>query len=1001
MSALRRLTLAAVLAGTILPFSPPPVARALTAELFFSEYIEGSSNNKALEIHNGTGFAIDLASSAYNVQMFFNGSSTAGLTINLTGTVATGDVFVLAQASASAPILAQADQTNGAGWFNGDDAVVLRKGSTVIDVIGQIGLDPGAEWGTGLTSTADNTLRRKSTVCAGDINSGDAFDPSAEWDGFATDTFDGLGAHTASCGSEDAPPVVSATTPAAGAVGVALSSNITVTFSEPVGAAPGTFALSCTTSGPHTVAVSGGPATFVLDPDSDFTFDESCTVTVAADHVTDVDVIDPPDNMATDYMFAFTTEQAPIAIHDIQQAAHRSSLAGTVVTTTGIVTAKAGNGFYLQDPSPDATDATSEAIFVFTSSSPVVQVGDAVKVSGTVSEFRPGGASSTNLSSTEITGPTVVVQSSGNPLPPPTVLGIGGRMPPTDVIEDDASGSVETSGVFDPATDGIDFYESLEGMRLQVNNPIAVGPTNAFGEIFVVPDGGANASLRTPRGGVLVRPSDFNPERIALDDTVLSGGTPDVNVGDGFTTPAVGVLDYSFGNFKLNVTQPLTRDDNGLSPETTTPPSTGQLAVATFNVENLSPLDPPTKFAGLADEVVNHLLSPDVIALEEIQDNNGAVDATDPVVDADVTLDLLADAIVAAGGPAYEWRQINPVDDQDGGQPGGNIRVGFFFRTDRGVAFVDEPGGTPTSATSVVTVANEPHLSASPGRIDPANTAWLTSRKPLVGEFTYGGETVFVIANHFNSKGGDGPLFGRFQPPTRTSEVQRHQQAQVVNDFVDSILAVDGGANIVVLGDINDFDFSDTVSILKGNVLHNLMDTLPANERYSYVFEGNSQVLDQILVSDGLAVAAPAFDPVHINAEFFDQKSDHDPSVTTIDFANVWAFTGFLAPVDNGDVLNSVKAGQAVPIKFQLGGDRGLDIFAASPTSVRITCSGDTTVDPVEETVSAASSGLHYDSATSTYTYVWRTLKDWKGTCRRFELRLRDGTVRTADFQFT
>ncbi len=129
-----------------------------SAELFFSEYIEGSSNNKALEIFNGTGAAVDLAAGGYNVQMFFNGSTSAGLTINLTGTVADGDVYVVAQSSANATILAQADQTNGAGWFNGDDAVVLRKGTSVVDAIGQIGSDPGSQWGTDLTSTADNTL---------------------------------------------------------------------------------------------------------------------------------------------------------------------------------------------------------------------------------------------------------------------------------------------------------------------------------------------------------------------------------------------------------------------------------------------------------------------------------------------------------------------------------------------------------------------------------------------------------------------------------------------------------------------------------------------------------------------------------------------------------------------------------------------------------------------------------------------------------------------------
>jgi predicted extracellular nuclease len=165
------------------------------ADLFFSEYIEGTSNNKALEIYNGTGTPVDLGTGGYNVQMFFNGSTSAGLTINLTGTVAAGDVYVLAQSSADPLILAQADQTSGAGWFNGNDAVVLRQGTAPIDVIGQIGFDPGTEWGTGLTSTADNTLRRISTVATGDANGTDAFYPSQEWKGFATDTFDGLGTY--------------------------------------------------------------------------------------------------------------------------------------------------------------------------------------------------------------------------------------------------------------------------------------------------------------------------------------------------------------------------------------------------------------------------------------------------------------------------------------------------------------------------------------------------------------------------------------------------------------------------------------------------------------------------------------------------------------------------------------------------------------------------------------------------------------------------------------
>jgi predicted extracellular nuclease len=189
-----RLAGLAALALLSLALCRPLQAQAPT-ELFLSEYIEGSSNNKAIEIYTGTGGDVNLATGGYSIQMFFNGNPLAGLTINLTGTVASGDVFVLAQASADPAILAVADQTSSASWFNGDDAVVLRKSGVVIDSLGQAGFDPGTEWGSGLVSTADNTLRRKASVFQGDPNSTNLFDPAIEWDGFATNTFDALGCH--------------------------------------------------------------------------------------------------------------------------------------------------------------------------------------------------------------------------------------------------------------------------------------------------------------------------------------------------------------------------------------------------------------------------------------------------------------------------------------------------------------------------------------------------------------------------------------------------------------------------------------------------------------------------------------------------------------------------------------------------------------------------------------------------------------------------------------
>ncbi len=169
--------------------------------IFFSEYIESPSNNKALEIYNNTNLSIDLASNACRIEMYFNGSASAGLMINLTGTIAAGDVYVVAHASASnATILAQADQLAGGGWFNGDDAVVLKCGGAILDVIGQIGSDPGTEWGSGVTSTADNTLVRKFSITTGDVNGYDAFDPSIEWTGYPVNTSSYLGS-TIICGN--------------------------------------------------------------------------------------------------------------------------------------------------------------------------------------------------------------------------------------------------------------------------------------------------------------------------------------------------------------------------------------------------------------------------------------------------------------------------------------------------------------------------------------------------------------------------------------------------------------------------------------------------------------------------------------------------------------------------------------------------------------------------------------------------------------------------------
>ena len=576
-------------------------------------------------------------------------------------------------------------------------------------------------------------------------------------------------------------------------------------------------------------------------------------------------------------------------IHDIQGTTRTSPLAGQQVANvpgvvTGVRATGSSRGFWFQDPQPDDDPRTSEGVFVFTGSqTPTAHPGDSVLVSATVSEYRPGGAGSANQTVTELTGARTTVLSSGNPIPAAEV--ITADSVPAAYAPNASGGSVEPL-TLDPKTYALDFWESREGMRIQVNDARVVGPANAYGELWITTK---PAEHPTPRGGTVYLGYDEpNTGRLEVTSALPAGqDMPKVNVGDTIAGSTTGEVDYSsFGGYTLAATDIGARVDGGITPEVTRTQRPYELAVATYNVENLSPADPQAKFDRLATGLVHNLATPDVVALEEIQDNSGPTD--DGTTAADVTLTKLTDAIAAAGGPRYQWREIDPQDKHDGGQPGGNIRVAFLFNADR-VSFVDRPGGDATTAVGVTTEHGRAALTLSPGRVDPTNPAWQDSRKPLAGEFRFRGRTVFVVANHFVSKGGDQPMHGRYQPPARNSEIQRQQQAAVLHAFVDQIQQVDPNANVVLAGDLNDYQFSPALATLTaGGSVRDLITTLPENERYSYVYEGNSQVLDHVLASRNLTRLD--YDVVHVNAEFADQASDHDPQVLRLrpSTGNAW-----------------------------------------------------------------------------------------------------------------
>jgi endonuclease/exonuclease/phosphatase family metal-dependent hydrolase len=287
--------------------------------------------------------------------------------------------------------------------------------------------------------------------------------------------------------------------------------------------------------------------------------------------------------------------------------------------------------------------------------------------------------------------------------------------------------------------------------------------------------------------------------------------------------------------------------------------SPSQLTIATFNVENLDPkkediskvknkaaenVDDDVKsgkFTALANQIVTNLRIPDIIALQEVQDNDGA--ELTSVVDADLTAKMLIRSIESIGGPTYEYREVPPKNGQDGGQPGGNIRVGFLFNAQR------------VELQKVERFADA--------------LAFSESRKPLAGEFTFNNIPITLINNHFASKSG-----GTASDPKRVS------QATVVNEFVVDRLSADPDANIVVLGDLNDTPTSLPIKTLQGNELKNLVDNIPLADRFSYIFRGNKEQIDQILVTRNLfSNGNPEIDAVHVNAGISGSASDHDPVI--------------------------------------------------------------------------------------------------------------------------
>lgn len=586
-----------------------------------------------------------------------------------------------------------------------------------------------------------------------------------------------------------------------------------------------------------------------------------------------------PVQEATTFL-VFAVERGPMTVARIQGAGHRSPLEGSwVFGVGGIVTAIDRDprypGFWLESARPDGDPATSEGLFVLSSTAASLSPGQAVSVSGRVEEFAlPKGLSVTRMKASAVTP-----LEGESPLPPPVRLFTDLRVP--SGIDDDGL------TLFEPASDAIDFWESLEGMRAEVPAGTVVGPASSRGDLVLRPDGTPTVP-RTAAGGVLLSEAGPSLDRVIVGRRI-AGEMPRADVGARTSGPIAGIVDYAYSNYRFWSLAPLAVEaaGRGCDATTTLRGDDRHLTIASFNVENLSVAGPAERFTRIGEVLARRVGSPDVVALEEVQDDNGPAGKGDGVVTSRRTLDALVAGIVAAGGPRYEAVWIDPVEGREGGQPGGNIRVALLLNPAR-VLLVRRGDAGPLDATEPQGLGKKLQLTLSPGRVAPRSTAFTPTagegvRRSLAIELLFRGKPIFVVANHWSSKSDDDRAFGATQPPRTPTASRRLEQAREIRSFVERLLEADPRARVVVLGDLNDFEHSESVRLLGATPLENLVLRVPPESRYTFNFEGASQVLDHVVVSPALAPGA-AVEILHVNSDCADDKrvSDHDPVVVRL-----------------------------------------------------------------------------------------------------------------------
>jgi uncharacterized protein len=968
--------------------SPPP-AQGVSSTIVISQIYGGGGNtgatfkNDFIELFNRGSSTVNVT--GWSVQ-YTSAASTTWSVTSLSGSIAPGHHYLVQEAAGTGETtnLPTPDATGTINMSATAGKVALVNSTTplsgacptgarIIDFVG-FGSTTCFE-GTGSTPAPSNTaaVLRAANGCTDTDNNATDFSAGTPNPRNSTSP-------TNACASAPiiptCPPSVSTT------FGTVTSASVSATDSD--GTVTSASITSITPFDPGTISLTGLTAAGSVGGTASATIQVSSSTPIGNYNVTITwSNNDSPAPQTASCSVGVAVNGAVIPIHDIQGAGATSPMVGTQVTTSGIVTGVKTNGFFIQAPTAeyDSDSNTSEGIFVFTSSAPppAAAIGNRVVVTGTVSEFIPS-ADPQSPPQTEISGsPSVTLASTANPLP----------------------SAITLTAADTPANGTIEQLERFEGMRVQANSLTVVAPTQGalseanatsssngvfYGVITGVArpfrESGIQANDPAPAGGGVTIPPvprfDFNPERLRVDSSGLVGGTP-LNLTTGVVvTSLVGPVEYSFRTYTIlpdPSTPPSVTSNTSAIPVPV--PAADEFTIASFNMERFYDTtdDPATSDVVLTTTAFNNRLNkaslairnvmrtPDIIGVEEME-NLTTLQAVANKVNNDA---------VAAGHPNPSYAAYLVEGNDVGG-----IDVGFLVKT----AAVS--GSTPR-----VTVNSVVQEGATTPFVNPdSSTALLNDRPPLRLEAVIhhaDGRSlpITVIVNHLRSLSGiDSTTAGTSGWPTEGARVRakRRAQAEFLANLIQARQMADSDERVVSIGDYNSFQFNDgyvdVIGTVKGTPtpadqvvlasadlvnpdLIDLIDMAPADQRYSYSFDGDAQVIDHEIITGNLLAAFSHLAYARNDADFPEtfrndstrpeRISDHDMPVAYFTFPCAVACPANIARPNDTD-----QCGAIVNYPASTASNNCFPV-ACAPSSGSFFPAGTTTVTCAESVASGAS----------------------------------------------